>query len=107
LAGPGYDKAITDYSRAIELNPRDAKAYYNRGNAYDNKGQYDKAITDYSRAIELNPRDAVAYYNRAIANVLKKEYEEAWDDVYKAQNLGHKVDPRFLKVLREASGRQK
>ena len=29
-----YDKAIEDYSKAIELNPEYAEAYNNRGNAY-------------------------------------------------------------------------
>ena len=29
-----YDKAISDTSKAIEINPRDADAYNNRGNAY-------------------------------------------------------------------------
>ena len=29
-----YDQAISDYGKAIEINPRDATAYYNRGCAY-------------------------------------------------------------------------
>ena len=29
-----YDQVILDYTKAIELNPRHFKAYYNRGNAY-------------------------------------------------------------------------
>ena len=37
----------------------------------------------------------------------KKEYDEAWDDVYRARNLGYKVQPAFLRDLREASGREK
>ena len=52
------DKAITDFSKAIELNPKDADAIYNRGNAYRIKGQFDKAISDYNKAVELNPRFA-------------------------------------------------
>jgi tetratricopeptide (TPR) repeat protein len=100
-----YDKAIGDFSKAIELNPRYAAAYYNRGLAYYNKGQHDKALADYSRAIEINPRDAKAYNNRGIAYFYIKEYDNAWRDVKKAQSLGYKIDPKFLKNLREASGR--
>ena len=62
-----YDKAISDYTKAIEINPRFAEAYYNRGLAYGKKGQYDKAISDYTKAIEINPRFAEAYNNRGDA----------------------------------------
>jgi len=56
-----YDQAISDYTKAIALNPKDAVTYYNRGNAYgQGKGLYDQAISDYRRAIELKPRAADA-----------------------------------------------
>jgi len=50
---------------------------------------------------------AEAYYNRGIAYYSRKEYDKAWDDVYKAQGLGFQIHPGFLKLLREASGREK
>jgi tetratricopeptide (TPR) repeat protein len=102
-----YDKAIADFNRALEISPKFAMAYNNRGNAYDSKGQYDKAISDFNKALELNPKYADAYYNRAIAYYFKKEYDNAWDDVNKAQDLGDKIIPKFLTMLREASGRDK
>ena len=37
-----------------------ATAFFNRGNAYDNKGQHDRAVQDFHQAIRLNPTDAVA-----------------------------------------------
>ena len=98
-----YDRAITDYTKAIELNPRFAEAYYNRGNAYYSKGQYDQAISDCNKALELNPKLPAAYNNRGIACYYKGEYDKAWDDVYKAQSLGLQVHPEFLEALREAS----
>jgi tetratricopeptide (TPR) repeat protein len=49
-----YDKAISDYSKAIEINPRYADAYNNRGNAYgEGKGQHDKAWDDVKKAQDL------------------------------------------------------
>jgi tetratricopeptide (TPR) repeat protein len=53
-----YDKAISDYNEAIELNPKHADIYYSRGLVYNKKGQYDKAISDYTKAIQLNPKNA-------------------------------------------------
>jgi Flp pilus assembly protein TadD len=58
-------KAISDYTKALEINPRDAEAYYNRGIAYGEKGQYDEAISDYNKALEINPISAEAYNNLA------------------------------------------
>jgi tetratricopeptide (TPR) repeat protein len=84
------DEAISNYTKALEINPRDAEAYYNRGIAYDNKGQYDQAISDYTKALEINPRDAEAYYNRGIVYNRKSQYDEAISDFSKAL----KIDPR-------------
>jgi tetratricopeptide (TPR) repeat protein len=100
------DRAISDYTKAIELNPKHTYAYNNRGNAYRKKGQYDRAISDYTKAIEIDPTHAKVYSNRAVSYYYKGEYDRAWKDVHKAQSLGYQVKPRFLKKLREASGRQ-
>src|SRR6476659_4167910 len=37
------DRAIADYSKAIDLNPRDSNYYNNRGVAYRGKGDIDRA----------------------------------------------------------------
>ncbi|MCU4139364.1 MAG: hypothetical protein MW690_001296 [Methanophagales archaeon] len=50
-----YEQAIEDFSKAIELNPNYAGAYYNRGIAYAKLNQHERAIEDYNKAIELNP----------------------------------------------------
>ena len=41
-----YDAAIADYSRAIEIDPNYAFAYYNRGLAYRRIGNDDAADAD-------------------------------------------------------------
>jgi tetratricopeptide (TPR) repeat protein len=42
-----YDGAIADFSKAIELDPKYALAYDNRGVAKDRKSDYDGAIAGY------------------------------------------------------------
>ncbi len=69
-----YDRAISDFNKAIEINPRYADAYYNRGVAYGEKGEYDKAIADYTKAIEIIPKYAWAYNNRGNAYSGKGQY---------------------------------
>ena len=39
-----FNAAIADFNRAIELNPKDAVAYSNRGNTKRDKGDLDGAI---------------------------------------------------------------
>jgi tetratricopeptide (TPR) repeat protein len=71
---------IKEYTKAIEANPRDAKAYFLRGQAYSEKGQYDQAIADFTRALEINPTDTEAYLNRGHAYIDKKQYDRAISD---------------------------
>ena len=81
------DRAIETYSRAIDLNPRAAHAYYNRGNVYHNKGEFGRAIVDYNKAIELKPDYAGAYYNRGVAYGEKGDTDRAIADYNKAIQL--------------------
>lgn len=50
-----YDKAIADYTKAIELEILYTEAYNNRADAYSAKGEYGKAMEDYNQSIELEP----------------------------------------------------
>jgi len=86
-----YDKAISDYNKAIELNPNYAKAYNNRGVAYDDLKQYDKAISDYTKALELNPNYAEAYNNRGLVYSDLKQYGKAISDFNKVIELNPNI----------------
>lgn len=48
-----FNKAIADYTKAIELKPDYAETYYNRGKLYVEYEAYDKAIEDFSMAIKF------------------------------------------------------
>jgi tetratricopeptide (TPR) repeat protein len=61
-----YDRAIADYSTAIQLKPDYAEAYNDRGFAYYLKGNEELAIADYTRAIELRPNYPKAYNSRGV-----------------------------------------
>jgi Flp pilus assembly protein TadD len=49
-----YEHAIAEFTKAIEINSRDAEAYLKRGNAYDHIGEHDLAISEFTKAIEIN-----------------------------------------------------
>ena len=93
------DKAIDNYTKAIKINPKLAKAYNNRGIAYIWEKKYDLAIADFSKAIELDPKNGKAYNNRAIVYSYQGENKKALQDLQKAQSLGIAVNPEFLKQI--------
>jgi tetratricopeptide (TPR) repeat protein len=69
------------------LDPKDAPAYYNRGNAYHDLKEYRRAIEDYGRAIELDPNDVYTYNSRALAYLGLKNTEQARADYARCWEL--------------------
>ncbi|MDE0014529.1 MAG: tetratricopeptide repeat protein, partial [Candidatus Poribacteria bacterium] len=89
-----YEKAIANYSEAIKLDPKNAKVYVDRGNAYSKKcdidldiadsaevirakNDIDMAIIDYNEAIRRNLGNVIAYFNRGRAYIKKSNIELA------------------------------
>jgi tetratricopeptide (TPR) repeat protein/RNA polymerase subunit RPABC4/transcription elongation factor Spt4 len=79
-----YDQGIILFNQAIELNPKSADAFNNRGSAYLDKGDLKQAISDYSHAIELKPNLAMAYNNRGCVYTIMKRWNLALRDYTKA-----------------------
>ena len=48
-----YDRAIANFTEAIDLNPRYAAAYHDRGTVYFKKGDQAKAEADFAQAKKL------------------------------------------------------
>jgi len=82
-----YYGAISDYTKAIELNPNFVNAYYNRGNAKGNLNDNHGAISDFTKAIELNPNFVTAYFARGYAKGNLNDYHSAISDYTKAIEL--------------------
>ena len=93
-----FTKAISDYTKVIELNPKPAEAYNRRGTAYGRLGQFSKAISDYTIAITLDPRYAKAYYHRGVAHAFIESLEEAKQDLLKAVELDPSLKTDVKKV---------
>jgi tetratricopeptide (TPR) repeat protein len=89
-----YDLAISEYEKAIELNPKYADSYNKRGLVYFNKNMYEQAIKDYTEAIQLNPKYTDAYNNRGIIYYNQEKYDLAIIDYSKAIEL----DPKYAKA---------
>ena len=57
--------ALAHYTRAIELDGRDAQYYYNRASVHRYLGDADAAERDFDAAIAIRPEDCEAYHGRA------------------------------------------
>jgi tetratricopeptide (TPR) repeat protein len=53
-----YDRAVEDYSEALNLRPRDPIDYARRGSAYAEQGAFLEAEANYAEALEFRPNDA-------------------------------------------------
>ena len=82
-----FDRAVANFSEAIQLHPDDASAFNSRGNAYESKGDHDRAVADYNEAIRLNPNYAIAFNNRGIAYAHKGNQFRAIADYNEAVRL--------------------
>lgn len=95
-----YDEAIAKYTKAIELNPREAVIYVNRGSAYIKLDQYDLALADLNKSIELDPTNALAYAKRGFVYYKKGFIDLATADFQKVIQLS--TDPELTRYAEEA-----
>lgn len=55
-----YDKAIEEFDKALEINPKSIDALLNKGVAYEQKGNYKKAKSIYLQILKDNPNYQLA-----------------------------------------------
>ena len=94
-----WGAAALEYYRAVGEDDTLAEAHTNLGVALAQQGETEKSIPHHLRAIELNPKLAQAHVNLAVDLSHMGQYGDAWTYVHTAQDLGHPVNPEFLKLL--------
>ena len=70
-------KKIELFTKALELNPKLAAAYEQRGLLYYFQGKYDKVIQDYHAYLDLAPEKAEAYRMLGLGYLKNGDYEPA------------------------------
>ena len=88
-------KAISDFKKAIALDPEQVVSYTNRGRAYVTLKEYQKAIDDYSAAIDLDPGNAAAYASRANVYWVLENLQAAADDCSTALRLSPELTATY------------
>lgn len=72
-----YEKAISNYKKAIVFDKDFAFAYDNLGITYRKLNRFDEAIDAYEKSLKIDPNGQVPLQNIAIAYIYKKEYKKA------------------------------
>ncbi|MGB3760567.1 MAG: tetratricopeptide repeat protein [Rivularia sp. (in: cyanobacteria)] len=91
-----YPAAINSFTKAIQVNPKDAEMYDSRGDAYVANGDALKALTDYNQAININPNYASAYASRATILFIKKDFQKALTDLNQSLRLDPSQDQAYF-----------
>lgn len=84
-------QAVQWFDKAIELKPRQAAPYCNRGLALQELGQWEAALASYDQAIAIKADYAIAFYNRGI---VLKELEQ-WDAALASYDRAIALNPGF------------
>src|SRR6266403_52860 len=71
------EQAIQLYTRAINLRPGQATAYYKRGNLLKDRNQLEAALASYDQALALDPDYANAFCNRGVVLGILHRPDEA------------------------------
>ena len=99
------DEAISEWRKAIKLDPNDAGAHNSLGTALAAKGKVDEAISEFRKAIELDPKNALAHGNLGLGLLQQGRFAQAEASTRRARGLlppDHPVRPRMSQQLESA-----
>ncbi|KAF5363317.1 hypothetical protein D9756_000587 [Leucocoprinus leucothites] len=104
FAAKDWDTAISLFSKAIEIDPKNHVLYSNRSAAEAGKKEYAKAFEDAQKCIEVNPSWAKGYLRKGAALHGLRRFDEAVE----AFEAGLKLEdtPAMRKGLQEVKDAQ-
>lgn len=82
-----YHDAIASYTKAIQLDGRNAVYYCNRAAAYSKIGNYRQVIKDSNAALAIDPNYSKAYSRLGLAYTSLNKHKEAKEHYQKALEL--------------------
>ena len=77
-----YQKAISDFTKSIELDSMNSWAFYRRGWTKEFNNDFQGALEDYTTAIAMNDKYAYSYFSRADLYISKFNQPELAENDY-------------------------
>jgi tetratricopeptide (TPR) repeat protein len=72
-----YSGAVTEFTKAINAQPKNQNFYTMRGTAYEDMGNDYEAEKDFRKTLELLPNDFISAYRLGMVFFRKKDFENA------------------------------
>jgi Ca-activated chloride channel family protein len=85
-----FDKSLSEYERAVKLDPQDPLANFNFGNALFRKEKWEDAEKNFENVITNSKEDDIrerAFYNKGVSLTKQKKLEESIDAYKNALRL--------------------
>lgn len=83
------EKAVVDFTRVIEIDPKHPKAYHLRGLAHEMAGEDDEALKDINQAIEIDSEYGAAFFSRATLLSKMGQEDSALEDMKMVNHLSN------------------
>ena len=88
-----YQKAIKDFSRAIDYNSKNFRAFNNRGKTFRLLHEHELALKDFNHSLDRNENQADCLHSRALVYFDIQDYSSALDDCEQLLKLKPKFKP--------------
>ena len=82
-----YQQAIQDYNHLLNLDPKEARVYFDRSLIHYKLKEYQQALADCEYALELDPHFALAYYGKGLIHLSMRNMNQAKADFIKSLEL--------------------
>jgi tetratricopeptide (TPR) repeat protein len=77
IAEGRYDDAVSDFKRAISINPQFSEPFINLGNTYRYMNDYEHSLINYEQAENIDQRNPEIYLNRGLTYLKMDRYDDA------------------------------
>ena len=91
-----FEQAISEYKKAIALDPNSAIIYNRLGVAHSELKQYDAALDAYQKALELSPTTAEPYYNIGLVYLKQGDLPRATEAFKRAIAINTKWGDAYI-----------
>jgi tetratricopeptide (TPR) repeat protein len=85
-----YESAMTDFTKAIELNDTSASVYQGRAMLYYEMKDYSAAVNDFNKVLELGQENAAILFNLGMSYFRLEQKDKACPLLQKSCTLGNK-----------------
>ena len=79
-----YDEAISQFEKAVQMDPTFEIGYYNLGVAYTTKDQYEEALANYQKVLQIDPGHAQTHFMVGSIYQRGRHYDLAIEEYEKA-----------------------